>query len=65
MTYSFEIKMFDPSFTPSQSHDTDHKQPNNNDAGELLSPMSTDTGASLLNECDKLVVVHHDELFRE
>lgn len=60
----YEITIFDPNFTPTPLHDTDHTQTKMNDIGTMLSTMATEDGASLLNDCDMLVVTHNDDSFK-
>jgi len=61
----YEMKIFDPNFTPTPLHDTDHTQAKMNDVGTMLSTMSTEDGLSLLTDCDMLVITHNDESFKE
>ncbi len=59
----YDVKIFDPNFTPTPLHDTDHTQQKMNDVGTMLSTMATEDGMSLASECDLLVVAHENELF--
>lgn len=61
----YEIKIFDPNFTPTPLHDTDHTQSKMNDIGTMLSTMATEDSDSLLSECDVLVVTHGDASFND
>jgi GDP-mannose 6-dehydrogenase len=60
----YDIKIFDPNFTPTPLHDTDHTQTKMNDVGTMLSSMATEDSDSLLTDCDMLVVTHNDESFK-
>lgn len=61
----YQMKIFDPNFTPTPLHDTDHTQAKMNDVGTMLSTLSTKDGMSLLTDCDMLVVTHNDDSFKE
>ncbi len=67
MKRDYNIRFYDPNFTPIPLHDIDHTQPisKDTDVGNMLSRLAIANPYEMLNKCNMLVITHDAPGFKE